>query len=198
MCLQCYFERKLETMEPGETVTLGREALVSLVERREACDPKSPAKRPLAAESLAATDERCSVLELAERCGVGLSTARGWCTAGLFGDAAESKIGRRWSIPEARVKKALARLAAGWRIIDNQWVQPGADGPRAKGVKSRDGTAGRHVKATRNRSQNGKGGATAEPVDGEGPERAGWTDSVSVRTDVRVVVTESAAGLGGE
>lgn len=194
LCMQCRFKRSLATMEPGESITITYDALVAHVERQEVCDREFSAEVTSADESPEASAECCSVPEMAKRFRVGDSTARAWCGAGIFGDPAELKVGRRWAIPEARVSGVEAKLAEGWRIVDNQWVQPGADHPSEKGETEPASASKAQLKRPRNRSVR----ATSESVNDQVADPASRGDSVSVRTDVRVVVAESVSGRGGD
>jgi hypothetical protein len=102
-----------------------------------------------------------------------LSTVRAWCQKGLFGMENQLKVGREWVIPGEQVELTKSRYRAGWRVVKNKWVQPGAPLPTKKDEKSLDGAGAEVDKSSSLSKATAKSGAVG-PATHDRPDYGGY------------------------
>lgn len=117
MCpLRAYLRQKILSQSGQESLALDRSAVEALLGGCSGC--------PCGGQVESGPVGAMTVGELAAAIEVGRSTVRGWCKAGLFGSE-DIRVGRSWMIPAAQVALTVSRYRAGWRVVRDEWVQPG-------------------------------------------------------------------------
>ena len=127
MCIKKILAAKLDTMGPGELMTVGREWIQWLLEAHPCACSGADAEGILPAPASAmgyTVSELCAIF------GGSHSRMKSWLAAGVFGNPATLKPAPpHWNVPPERARALLEKLGQGYTITPEGLQAPVESGP---------------------------------------------------------------------